>query len=152
MSRSLHARAREFTVRLFGFFARTREGVTQKNGTRAHSIRSRARDLSKNLVFHLSIDEDESGQFVSPHGARKNLETVARHSWLAARRKDDDGDDRVVTMRFYRCFIHAKTWLPRIQFFTGVFRMSLVTKQPWASSDKSRKKGGAETTSEIVLR
>lgn len=126
------AHAREFTVRLFGFFARTREGVTQKNGTRAHSIRSRARDLSKNLVFHLSIDEDESGQFVSPHGARpQKPETAARHSWLAARRKDDDGDDRVVTMRFYRCFIHAKTRLPRIQFFTGVFRMSLVTKQPW---------------------
>lgn len=67
-----------------------------------------------------------------------------RSSWLtAARRKDDDGDDRVVTMPFRRrrCFTHAKTRLPRIQFFTGAFRTSLVTMQ---LSNKSR---GAETIS-----
>jgi len=53
-----------------------------------------------------------------------------RSSWLtAACRKDDDGDDRVVTMRFCPCFIHAKTRVPRIQFFTETFRMSFVTMQ-----------------------
>lgn len=125
------ARARIYGAIIWVFCSNARRRNAEKWHTSPFYTIARPRSLGESR-FSSSIDEDESGQFVSPHGARpQKPETAARHSWLAARRKDDDGDDRIVTMRFCRCFIHAKTRLPRIQFFTGVFRMSLVTKQPW---------------------
>lgn len=130
-------RARMSYGAIISVFVRTREGATPcRKMARARFCLARPIRESR---FSSSIDEDEGGQFVSPHGARPQKPGTTGSSRLtAARRKDDDGDDRVMTLPFCPCFFHAKIRLPRIQFFIGPFRTSLVTTRSRTNRGKWR--------------
>lgn len=123
------------------YFAFCLEGAMPcRKMARARTV---SRPRSGNLVFHLSRRPKADNLFRRAWRARPQKPETTRSSWLTAarRRKDDDGDDRVVTMRFCRSFIHAKTRLPRIQFFTGAFRMSLVTTHGTSASPQTNRGG-----------
>lgn len=119
------ALARESTKRLFRFLLRRAKAL--RRAEKWHGpVLSRASDRGISFFIFHRRRRRRTICFAAWRAPAKTGD--CRSSWLtAARRKDDDGDDRVVTMPFCRCFIHAKTRLPRIQFFTGAFRTLLVT-------------------------
>lgn len=125
--------ARKFTERLFRFLLGRAKAL--RRAEKWHGPVSRASDRRISFFIFHRRRRRRTICFAAWRAPAKTGD--CRSSWLtAARRKDDDGDDRIVTMPFCPCFIHAKTRLPRIQFFTGgiqdVARYDAV-------SDKSRR-------------
>lgn len=88
--------------------ARRRYAV-QKNGTGPFCLARKIGGISF-FIFH----RRRRRRTICFAARRAPAKTGDRRSsrLTAACRKDDDGDDRVVTMRFCPCFIHAKTRVP----------------------------------------